>query len=313
MSEKKHHPVAITTNFYQLGTPDFPAYLSLGNDAMIIEGGTSATYAIIVDQVKELGIKPSQIKYLTLTHTHPDHIGSVPYLRHLWPHLKVVGSAMALKLLNRVVEKEEARKEFIMTDRNITRVLISRGYITESPQEPESYAFGVDMVVKEGDKIDLGAGVVWTVYETPGHSPCHIALHDEKGGTLVSGDVTGLYDPGKDLFWPNYFESLEVYCNSIKKMARLSARRVALSHNGVIEGDSRVFFTKALKATEAYHLDFLARLNRGEDVDKIAQEKAKWVTSFTALLPDEAMVALTKLTLRRSQAAASNDNLFTLP
>jgi len=40
----------------------------------------------------------------------------------------------------------------------------------------------------------------------------------------------------KDTFWPNYFSSLEFYCDSIRKLASLPAQRGALCHNGVIEG-----------------------------------------------------------------------------
>ena len=52
MMKKKYHPIAITDNFYQLGTHSFPAYLSLGDDGMIIEGGTGATFPIIIGQLR---------------------------------------------------------------------------------------------------------------------------------------------------------------------------------------------------------------------------------------------------------------------
>ena len=99
MSEKRHNPITITQSFYQLGTPSFPAYLSLGDNGMLIEGGTGATFAIITEQIEELGIEPERIKYLTLTHTHPDHIGAMPHLKRQWPHLKIVASPIAAKIL----------------------------------------------------------------------------------------------------------------------------------------------------------------------------------------------------------------------
>ncbi len=222
MIEERYKPITITKSFYQLGTPSYPAYLSMGNDGMIIEGGIGATFTIIVKQLKELGIPPEQIKYLTLTHTHPDHIGAVPHLKKLWPHLKIVAGSVAAELLTR----EELIKEFLRVDHIISEILIIKGDIAEWPAESENPVFKVDMVVKEGDKIDLGSGIIWTVYDTPGHSPCHISLYDEREGTLVIGDATGLYDPEKDMFWPNYFESLELYCSSIKKLATLPAKRV---------------------------------------------------------------------------------------
>ena len=309
MSEKKYSPITITRSFYQLGTPSYPAYLSMGNDGMIIEGGIGATFTIIVNQLKELGIQPERIKYLTLTHTHPDHIGAVPHLKKLWPHLKIVAGPVAAELLT----KEDMVKEFTRVDRIISEILIIKGDIAEWPAESENPVFKVDMIVKEGDRIDLGSGISWTVYDTPGHSPCHISLHNERDGMLVIGDATGLYNPEKDAFWPNYFHSLEAYCNSIRKLYALPAQRCALSHNGIIALETRQYLQKVIKATESYHSRMLERLSNGEDPDKIALETAKWVYTFTNLQPFEVIRGLTKLMLRRSQSAADNKNLFTIP
>ncbi len=307
MSEKRYK--SITPNFYQIGTPAFPAYLSLGDDGMIIEGGTGATFKTIVEQINELGIEPERIKSLTLTHSHPDHIGAVPHLKKLWPHLKVAASSVAAKLLT----NERVIKEFLWVDRSISKIMLAKGEITEPPPELDNYTFEVDMVLQEGDRLDLGAGIVWTVYETPGHSPCHISLFEEKEGILVIGDATGFYVPEKDVFWPNYFDSLETYCNSIRKLSALPAQRGALSHNGVVEGGIRDYFQKAIRATESYHLEMLARVSNGEDTENIALDKAKWVNTLTDIQTFEVMQNLAKLLINRSQSAADKENLFKFP
>ena len=308
MSKKRHAPVSITRSFYQLGTPSFPVYLSLGDNAMLIEGGTGATFAIIIEQIKELGIEPKRIKYIALTHTHPDHIGAVPHLKRLWPHLKIAAGSVAAKLL----KSQRMIKEFRETDRTISEIMINKGEIAELPPELENYIFEVDKVLEEGDRLDLGSGIVWTVYHTPGHSPCHISLCEEKEGTLAIGDATGFYVPEKDVFWPNYFDSLEAYCNSIRKLSTLPAQRGALSHNAVVDGWLEGYFQKAIKATESYHLEMLERLGKGEDPEKIALEKAKWVNSLTDIQTFEVMYSLAKLMLARSQSEAGKEKLFTI-
>jgi glyoxylase-like metal-dependent hydrolase (beta-lactamase superfamily II) len=275
---------------------------------MLIEGGTGATFAIIVEQIKELGIEPERIKYIALTHTHPDHIGAVPHLKRLWPHLKIAASSLAAKLL----KSQRMIKEFRETDRTISEIMINKGEIAELPPELENYIFEVDKVLEEGDRLELGSGIVWTVYHTPGHSPCHISLYEEKEGTLAIGDATGFYVPEKGVFWPNYFDSLEAYCNSIRKLAALPARRGALSHNTVVDGRLEGYFQKAIKATESYHLEMLERLGKGEDPEKIALEKAKWVNSLTDIQTFEVMYSLAKLMLARSQSEAGKEKLFTI-
>ena len=275
---------------------------------MLIEGGTGATFAIIVEQIKELGIEPECIKYIALTHTHPDHIGAVPHLKRLWPHLKIAASSLAVKLL----KSQRMIKEFRENDRTISEIMINKGEIEELPPELENYIFEVDKVLEEGDRLELGSGIAWTVYHTPGHSPCHISLYEEKEGTLAIGDATGFYVPEKGVFWPNYFDSLEAYCNSIRKLSALPAQRGALSHNAVVDGWLEGYFQKAIKATESYHLEMLERLGKGEDPEKIALEKAKWVNSLTDIQTFEVMYSLAKLMLARSQSEAGKKKLFTI-
>ena len=157
------------------------------------------------------------------------------------------------------------------------------------------------MIVKGGDTIELGDGVSWEIIDTPGHSPCHICLYEKKEATLALGDVAGFYVPEKDVFWPNYFVSLKGYCDSIRKLSNLPAKRAALSHNAVIENDVRKFLEKAMKATENYHTDLLQRLSRGESIESIALERAQFVSSLTDIQPFKVMYDLCKLMINRSK------------
>jgi glyoxylase-like metal-dependent hydrolase (beta-lactamase superfamily II) len=309
MSARVYEILTVAPNFYQLGTPSYPAYLSMGDSGMIIEGGTGATFPIIVDQIKELGIEPERIKYIALTHTHPDHVGAVPHLKKLWPHLKVVGSERAAKQL----QKEEFTKNFISVDQTITEILLVKGDIERWSDEPENAVFDVDMIVGEGEKIDLGGGVVWTVCETPGHSPCHISFHNERDGILVIGDATGIYEPDKEFFWPNYFQSLEEYCQSIRKLAALPARIGVRSHGGVVAGEPRSYLQRVMRATKSYHRELLGRVANGEDPEEVILEKAKWVYTFTNLQPFKLIHIMTGVTLKRSQSIVDEDGLFDIP
>jgi glyoxylase-like metal-dependent hydrolase (beta-lactamase superfamily II) len=308
MTNKKYDAIPITHDFYQLGTPSYPAYLSMGNDAMIIEGGTGSTYSILVDQIEQLRIPPERIKYVALTHTHPDHIGAVPHLKKIWPHLKVIGSPMAATLLR----NEVTFTEFVKVDTIITEISLIKGEIAQWPPEFEDPSFDLDMIVKEGDSIDLGAGVEWKVLETPGHAPCHASYYNKKQDIVTIGDATGAYVPEAGRWWPNYFESLQSYCNSIRKIAALNAKFGALSHNGVIRDWVKEYLQKAMKATEDYHHAMLARVTAGEDPKQVGMEMARQTFTFTNMQPFEVIHGLTRLMLKRSQAAAEKDGLFNM-
>ncbi len=304
MSSLKHDPIRETSKFYQLGTPAFPAYLSMGEEGMIIEGGTGPTFQIIVDQIKGIGINPEKIRYIFLTHTHADHIGGVPRFKKLWPHIKVIASPIAAATF----KKKEWINDFILNDTGIAQLMKAKDEIAEMPPALDDYYFEVDSTVKEGDKIELGAGIVWDVYETPGHSPCHLSLFEEAEGTLVVGDATGFYVPEKDAFWPNYFVSLAIYCDSIRKLASLPAKRAVLSHNAVIEGDVANYLKKAMKAVELYHKELIERLRKGEDPKSIAMDKARFVDSLTDIQPFRIMYDLSKVMINRSKESEGYDS-----
>ena len=292
-----HKPFAITPHLYQLGTPSFPAYLSMGDVGMIIEGGTGPTFSIIVNQMKALGIDPKRISYIVLTHSHADHIGGIPHLKREWPHLKLLASPAASEILT----SKELLKEFLLVDLSIAQLMQARGELRKLPAPLESYSFEPDSVVKGGDRIDLGAGIAWTVHDTPGHSACHISLFEEKEDFLAIGDAAGFYVPEKDVFWPNYFNSLENYCESIRNLSALPAAGAALSHNGIIRGSVKEHLSKAMRATEDYHRELIQRLRMGEVAEKIALDKARFVSSLTDIQPFRVMYDLCKLMIKRSQ------------
>ena len=289
--------MTITPHFHRLGTPAFPAFLSMGKVGMIIEGGTGPTFGMIVRQIKGLEIDMKRIEYILLTHTHADHIGALPHLKHRWPHLKVVASAPGAKILN----TRELYNEFLLVDLGIAQLMRAKSEIDEIPPTPEDYQFEVDLLVKGGDTIDLGNGIMWEIIDTPGHSPCHISAFETSEKTLMVGDATGFYVPEKDLFWPNYFLSLKGYLESIRKLAALPAERAVLSHNAVVEGNVRHYFEKAVAATQKYHENILEQLNRGNSAESIALEGAQFVSTLTDIQPFKVMYDLCKLMINRSR------------
>lgn len=298
MASQTYEPIELTPHLFQLGTPAFPVYLSMGDEGMLIEGGVRGTAAIVVDQLSQLGIDPAKIKYLALTHSHPDHIGAVPVFKKLWPHLQVLGSPVAAKILG----NEDLLKQFHQTDVSIAQLMAMRNEIEKMPEFAlGDNGFAIDRIIKEGDTIDLGAGIVWSVYDAPGHAPCHLAFLEDKEKTLVVGDTPGFYNPDEDAFWPNYFESLERYCNTMRKLAALPAERAVRSHFGMVEGSVKGFLEKAMKATQAFHDEFIARASNGESISDIALSKGLYVASITNLQPVQVMIDMCGLMAKRSQ------------
>ncbi len=109
----------------------------------------------LADQLAGIGVGPSDIRYVAVSHTHPDHVGNVEF----------VPNAMLL------IQKTEY--EWVPP----------LGYARFAPAHP--------VMKLEGDHDVFGDGSV-TIISTPGHTPGHQSLlvHlAETGWVVLSGDA----------------------------------------------------------------------------------------------------------------------------
>jgi glyoxylase-like metal-dependent hydrolase (beta-lactamase superfamily II) len=135
-------------------------------DAVVIDPGTmdAEETAGIVDRVKELGV---DVRYIVNTHGHPDHMSGNDFLK------AAVGGEVLIHELD----------GFKLTDpvRNSSRLF---GF--------DVYVAPADVLVKEGDRIEIG-DVSLTVIHTPGHSSGGISLLGDgfvfTGDTLFAGSI----------------------------------------------------------------------------------------------------------------------------
>lgn len=114
----------------------------------------------LISQLDELRVKPADIKYLAVSHTHPDHIGNV----ELFPQTTLL------------VQKAEYDWP------------LPSGAPRFRPEHP--------VIKLEGDRDVFGDGTVM-LFSTPGHTPGHQSLLVKlpKTGTLVlTGDAVHFKD-----------------------------------------------------------------------------------------------------------------------
>ncbi len=153
-----HHPQGWL--LWDTGVPDAVAAMPDGQapaDPRAIFWRRPKTLA---SQLEALGVKPAEIKYLAISHTHPDHIGNV----ELFPQ------AMLL------VQKAEYEWPNPL------------GVGRFKPEHP--------VTKLEGDYDVFGDGSV-TIISTPGHTPGHQSLLvklPKTGAVLLSGDAMHFKD-----------------------------------------------------------------------------------------------------------------------
>jgi glyoxylase-like metal-dependent hydrolase (beta-lactamase superfamily II) len=131
----------------------------------------------LMSQLKQLNVKPEDIKYIGISHTHPDHIGNV----ELFPKTTVL--------------IQRAEYEFFFGPAKPGAATLPAEALTVPPGDPTP-RFSKEHPNKLVDEdLDVfGDGSVMIV-STPGHTPGHESLlvHMRKTGwILLSGDAVHL-------------------------------------------------------------------------------------------------------------------------
>lgn len=92
-------PFRIIGNLYYVGASDIASYLiTTPQGHILIEGGFVETAPLIEKNIRTLGFKPEDVKYLLSSHAHFDHAGGLAELKRV-TGAKLVASAADAELL----------------------------------------------------------------------------------------------------------------------------------------------------------------------------------------------------------------------
>jgi len=178
----------LMTNCYIVGS-------ETTKEGMIIDPADEA--AEILKGVKVLGLK---IKYIVLTHSHPDHFGALTELK------KATGADV-------LVHTEDA--EIL----EMPPIAFLGATFSQTPP--------ADRQLEDGDTIEL-SDLRFKVIHTPGHTPGSICLLSD--GILFSGDTLFNYGIGRyDLPGGNYEKLMDSLHN---KVLTLPDKTVVYSGHG---------------------------------------------------------------------------------
>jgi glyoxylase-like metal-dependent hydrolase (beta-lactamase superfamily II) len=178
------------------------------------------------------------LDYLLITHTHYDHIGSLPYLRKAWPSLRVVTSQTGADILLKDTPRRVIRE---------LSIVAMKEYNSKVDTAYSDDAFHADVIVKDGDIIQLGELSVKTL-ETPGHTRDSLSFFILELEILAVSETAGFMTPDGTVY-PTYLTGVNDTINSIEKLRKIPYKFLSFPHRGIAaEKDANSFFDKAMKA-----------------------------------------------------------------
>lgn len=153
--ERPAPPVRIFGNTYLVGTCGISSILITDPAGdILIDGGTEADADLIADNIRDLGFRLSDVKYILHSHEHSDHVGGIAKLQKM-TGARVIASAPAQAVLNS--GKPSAADP-------------QRGILKPFPPAQ------VDGLVTDGQMVRLG-NTVLIATTTPGHTPGALTWH----------------------------------------------------------------------------------------------------------------------------------------
>jgi flavorubredoxin/flavin reductase (DIM6/NTAB) family NADH-FMN oxidoreductase RutF len=136
----------------------YNSFLIRGEKIALVDTSHEKFRQLYLDTLKGL-IDPTEIDYLIISHTEPDHSGLVKDVLQLAPQVTVVGAKVAIQFLEDLVHQPFKRQ-----------------------------------VVKNGDQLDLGKGHVLEFVNAPNlHWPDTIFSYDAGTQTIFTCDAFGLH------------------------------------------------------------------------------------------------------------------------
>ncbi len=232
-------------------------YLVEGPRPVLVETGSQSSVGVLLDALKTLGVEPSDLAGVAVTHIHLDHAGGVGDVARAFPGATVYVHEKGARHLadpTRLVDSA-ARVYGPLLD-------ALYGRLDPTPEDRIH-------VLADGETIDVGGGRTLTSIDSPGHAKHHLALHDSESGLLFAGDAVGVRLPDAGVLRPATpppdFD-LEQALTSLRRFAARRPSGIALAHYGLVPTDPSDLLAEAEETLRAWAEEAERAWREGEDI-----------------------------------------------
>jgi glyoxylase-like metal-dependent hydrolase (beta-lactamase superfamily II) len=200
-------------------------YLIEGDSPVLVETGSQSSVPVLLAQLDALGLGPSDLAGVVVTHIHLDHAGGVGDVARAFPEATVYVHAKGARHLadpTRLIESAAM----------VYGPLLDSLYGRLDPTPPERIH-----VLEDGEAIRVGQTRSLIAVDSPGHAKHHVALHDTLSGVLFAGDAVGVKLPDAGVLRPSTpppdFD-LDSALHSLQRFAERRPTGLALAHYGLL-------------------------------------------------------------------------------
>jgi glyoxylase-like metal-dependent hydrolase (beta-lactamase superfamily II) len=159
------------------------AYLIRSDRPCLVETGTARSAKVVQAALEGLGVGPTDLATVVVTHIHLDHAGGTGTVAAMFPSADVVVHERgAAHLVDPGRLMASARRVF-------GSVLDDVFGLLEPTNAARVRALGAV------GSVDLGGGRRLDAFHAPGHAQHHVGLVDSATGDLYVGDAAGVYIP----------------------------------------------------------------------------------------------------------------------
>lgn len=209
----------IAEGVYLIGGPnvtrpeDAAVYLvDFGGELVMIDSGAGNSSSQLVRNIEMLGLNPSELTHVILTHCHIDHIGSAPYFREKYKSEIVI---------------HELDAPAMETGDSIKTAANCYG-TTFPPTRPDRKLKGAHEILKFG-KEELHC------LHTPGHTPGSISVYLDRAGKriLFGQDIHGPFNRA-------FNSDIRAWKKSMNSLLSLEADILCEGHFGIYRPKNKV-------------------------------------------------------------------------
>lgn len=248
-------------------------YLLKGDQVALVDTGVvESPRAVLQPALAQIGMSLADVDQILVTHVHMDHTGGNAEVKRASSAPIHVHSADIPR-----AQSTEALAEFMAAPLRVLELpakMVQARYdrTIRGTGEPA----GADLVLSDGDTLDLGAGLKLRVVHTPGHTPGSVCYYWEREGLLLAGDAVQGQGSGPGGY-PLYFNAPD-FRRSIARIADLDPALLCMSHSYIGGGgvndptraqeDARALLQESLQVADAIHGAVVGALRQKPDASK---------------------------------------------